>query len=303
MADASTPTADNGAQGLKLRLIGPPPDLAPYLSGYYRTEVAPGHVIEDWLPPEEANLRTGVAEVYSAAIGKADLADVPRAIVSGPTNVGTHLRVGGGKFWGIGLTPAGWARFIDTRASDLANSFVPIDQPFIHPSIAELLDSLVTDGDDLEAVGARINATFRALLGQRPLVESTIHAVHLSILSDDTTAVGPIAAMAGLNPRTFERFCQRHFGFTARKLLSRQRFLRSLGRYMMDPSMRWTHTLDQNYWDQAQFIRDFRATMNMRPSEYAELPHPIVAAAVAVTKKGAGVAHQALYRPEGETGL
>ncbi len=290
-------TAEYESDGLRLRLVAPPPDLAPYLSGYYRTEVSEGVLVEDYLPPEEGNLRTGAAQVYEACIGDCQLQGVPAGVVSGPTSLVTQLKIENGKFWGMGLTPAGWARLIGVPAQVYANSFCDIHQAGVDPSIASLLDYLREDGDDVVAAVERINATFRALLGNRPASESTIHAVHLSLLSEDANSVNAIATMAGMNPRTFERFCKRHFGFPARSLLKRQRFLRSLGKYMLDPEMHWIKALDTHYWDQAHFIRDFKAVMNMTPGEYAEKPHPIVKAAVAVTNKRAGVAHQALYRP------
>ena len=293
--------------GLRLRVISLAPDLAPYTLGCYRTEVAKDTLVEDWLPPEQANLRTGTAEVYEAAIGDDPLVEVPPAVLSGATNRVTRLRIRDGKFWGIGLTPAGWARLIGHQASDMANSFRDIRSVDGLEPIADLLDSLREDGDDMEACAERISNCFRDLLGRRPEEESTIHAVHLSLLSEETTSVAPLAAMAGKNPRTFERFCKRHFGFCARALLKKQRFLRSLGKYMLDPSMKWTNALDTHYWDQAHFIRDFKATMGMTPSEYARTPHPIVEAAVAVTEASVGVAHQALSRPgqvlEDETGV
>ncbi len=290
-------TAEYEADGLRLQLIAPPVDLAPYVSGYYRTEVAEGVLVEDFLPPEEGNLRTGAAEIYEACIGDCAPEEVPPAVVSGPTDRVTQLRIQNGKFWGIGLTPAGWTRLIKFPADEMANRFCDVRDTAADASIAELLDTLREDGEDIAAAVVRINACFRALVGKRPASESTIHAVHLTFLSGEAESVNAIATMAGMTPRTFERFCKRHFGLPARRLLKRQRFLRSLGQYMLDPEMRWIGALDAHYWDQAHFIRDFKATMGMTPSEYAEAPHPIVNAAVAVTNRRAGVAHQALYRP------
>ncbi|QZD90690.1 helix-turn-helix domain-containing protein [Qipengyuania aurantiaca] len=307
MGDSGPAINEFSRSGLRLRVIGLAPDLAPYTLGCYRTEVAEGTLVEDWLPPEQANLRTGTAEIYEAAIGDDPLVDVPLAVLSGATNRVTRLRIRHGQFWGIGLTPAGWARLIGHQASDMANSFRDIRSVDGLEPIADLLDTLREDGDDMEASAERINSCFRDQLGRRPQEESTIHAVHLSLLSEDTTSVAPLAAMAGKNPRTFERFCKRHFGFSARALLKKQRFLRSLGKYMLDPSMKWTNALDTHYWDQAHFIRDFKATMGMTPSEYAQTPHPIVEAAVAVTAASVGVPHQALKGPgqviEDETGV
>ena len=283
--------------GLRLTLVAPPGDLAPYLSGYYRTEVAPGTIIEDFLPPEEGNLRVGKAEIYEACIGTCAPEPVPPAIISGSTNCVTHLRISNGVFWGIGITPAGWARLLRVPADEMANRFADVHSSSIDSSIKSMMETLLADADDVAAAAERITTCFRALLGERPHVESTIHAVHLSLLSEDANSVNGLATLAGMTPRTFERFCKRHFGFPARSLLKRQRFLRSLGKYMLDPSMKWISALDTHYWDQAHFIRDFKATMGMTPSDYAQLPHPVVRAAVSVTSQRAGVAHQALYRP------
>ena len=293
----SPATAEYTSDGLRLTLVAPPDDLAPYLSGYYRTEIAEGTVVEDFLPPEEGNLRIGKAEIYEACIGTGAPEPVPAAILSGPTDRVTHMRVSNGVFWGIGVTPAGWARLLRVPADAMANRFEDVRTTNIDPSIKALLDAMLAEPDDALAVAERVTACFRALLGNRPAVESTIHAVHLSLLSEDANSVNALATLAGKTPRTFERFCKRHFGFPARSLLKRQRFLRSLGKYMLDPSMKWVSTLDTHYWDQAHFIRDFKATMGMTPSEYAEMPHPVVRAAVSVTSQRAGVAHQALYRP------
>ncbi|MBX7541398.1 helix-turn-helix domain-containing protein [Qipengyuania sphaerica] len=302
MSGDQTVTAEYKAGPLSLRLLVPSGDLAPYISSYYRTDVEEGAIVDDWLPPEESNLRVGRADVYEAAIGEQSLTEVPPAIVSGPTDRVTRLRIGGGSFWGIGLTPAGWSRLVRLPASEYANRFVNTHATALDPSIVTMLDRLLDDGEDLAAARDMLNEGFRAVLGNRPASESTIHAVHLRLLSEDMNAVAPIATMAGMTPRTFERFCKRHFGFPARALLKRQRFLRSLGKYMLDPSMNWISALDTHYWDQAHFIRDFRATMGMKPGEYAALDHPIVRAAVSVTNQNAGVAHQALYRPEASNG-
>lgn len=307
MGTASLQVTEYESGGLRLRLVAPPPDLAPYLSAYYRTEIAHGAEVEDWLPPEEANLRTGEAEIYQAAIGSDPMIDVPPAVLSGPTDRVTRLRIAGGTFWGIGVTPAGWTRYLTIPVNLMANRFCDIGETAAHPVLSAMLDGLRQDGDDIEAAVERINSTFRALTAPPPAAEATIQSVHLALLSEDASSVADLADLAAMKPRTFERFCTRHFGFAPRILLRRQRFLRSLGKYMLDPSMRWIRSLDTHYWDQAHFIRDFRATMNMTPSEFAALPHPITLAAVSVTNANAGVAMQALYHPSrkitGETGL
>ena len=277
----------------------PPPDLMPYLSGYYCTRIHADGVLEEWMPPEEANLRSGVAPHYAARIGPGEPESVPRFILSGPTDRGTYAQVSRGEYWGIGLTPAGWARFVGMQASDFANRFDDLakypELGALHAMFEEVISGSLSDRD----VILLFDRTFRALLGERIEREGAIHAVHLAIGSGRAMPTEQLASMAGMNVRTFERFCKRHFGFPPAALQRRQRFLRSLGRFMLDPSMKWIESLDSHYTDQAHFIRDFRSVMGMTPGEYAERPHPVTGMAVRVTNKAAGVAMQALHTPGG----
>jgi methylphosphotriester-DNA--protein-cysteine methyltransferase len=59
-------------------------------------------------------------------------------------------------------------------------------------------------------------------------------------------------------------------------LLRRQRFLRSLTDFTVDPSLKWVGALDAAYHDQAQFVRDFREFMGMTPTEYGQRDKPVV---------------------------
>ncbi len=285
------------SDAISLDVFLPPPSLAPYISTFYRTEVFAGNVVEDRLPPESGNLRTGTAEVYEAGFGDGPFRAVPRSIISGPTDRATKLRIGQGTFWGVGLTPAGWRRFVAMPASDFTNQFEDTDVHGSLDAISRLFDTLAGLADDTDAAVRSIGDTFEGLLGERPETESTIHAVHHALTSENSGSVARLASMAGMNMRTFERFCNRHFGFAPSILLRRRRFLRSLAKFMLDPSMRWINTLDPHYHDQAHFIREFRAFMGMNPSQYANMPHPVVGAAVAARSAISVEAMQALHAP------
>ena len=80
-------------------------------------------------------------------------------------------------------------------------------------------------------------------------------------------------------------------------LLRRQRFLRSLAQFMLDPSLTWIKTLDWHYVDQAHFVRDFKRFMTMSPSTYAALDHPVLRSAARARAVAAGAAVQALHQP------
>ena len=108
--------------------------------------------------------------------------------------------------------------------------------------------------------------------------------------------VAELAEELGMSTRTMERFSSRVFGFAPQLLLRRQRFMRSLAKFMLDPSLRWIDTLDSHYHDQAHFVRDFKRFMTMSPSAYAKRPHPVLIAAAHARMAVAGQASQVLHR-------
>jgi AraC-like DNA-binding protein len=88
--------------------------------------------------------------------------------------------------------------------------------------------------------------------------------------------VAMLVESLGMGRRTLERLCSRYFGFPPKMLLRRQRFLRSLARFMLESRDNWSRALDVQYFDHAHFVRDFRSFMGMTPTEYAATPHPVI---------------------------
>lgn len=284
--------------GIRLDIIAPPRDLAPFITAFYRTETCGDEPVEDWLPPEGANLRVGTGEVYEAAIGDAPLQQVPAAVLSGPTSRVTRLRIGGGRFWGVGLLPLGFAKFVGGSASRYADRFCDTAEQEALEPLRAVIDHLVHRAGDMERDIAVLKWGFRALLS-RPLPQhDAIRRTHEAILSDRFTTVAALAAQLGTSTRTLERFAQCHFGFTPKLLMRRQRFLRSLAKFMVDPSMKWVHSLDSHYHDQAQFVREFKHFMMMRPSDYATMDHPIAQTAVRARRIALGEPMQVLHQPK-----
>lgn len=293
-------------QGVKsdrvsVRFYMPSPEVAPYISTYYHTDVAvtDGEVIEDWLHPEWANVRIGQITDWKARVGPEVLRNAPRMIATGPTSYAAHFVTGRQRIWGIGILPLGWARLVDGDAARYADTYVDAQADPAFAALAPLADGLFTETADLAAEAARIDDHLRGLLATRPPSsdESRIRAAHGALLDPDIAAVAQLAERLGISPRTLERLSARAFGFAPKLLLRRQRFLRSLAPFMLDPSLSWIRTLDWHYVDQAHFVRDFRRFMCMSPSVYAALDHPVLRAAARARAAATGEAVQALHRP------
>jgi hypothetical protein len=75
--------------------------------------------------------------------------------------------------------------------------------------------------------------------------------------------------------------------------------MRSLSQFMLDPSLKWIGAIDDNYHDQAQFVRDCRQFMGMTPTQYAALSKPLIGAVMRERERMAGSAVQTLDGPEG----
>jgi len=274
--------------------------LHPYLSTIYLTEVSvpTGTRVDDYLHPEWGNLRFIDGETPLASVGGAPAIATPRFVATGPTSTATYFAAGNMRVWGIGIVPLGWAKFIALPADDLADRFCDGDA---HPAFAAVapLGAALRGVNDVDAAAAMIDAHFCALLGDAPPDDPAILAAHRALVDDDLSTVADLSAKVGLSERSIERLSHRAFGFSPKLLLRRQRFLRSLARFMLDPSMAWIDTMDHHYYDQAQFTRDFAKFMGMSPREYAARPKPILGAAAKARAAAAGAAVQGLHKPGG----
>lgn len=277
--------------------------LRPYFTTFYLTEI---HVPEggagngratDYLHPEWANLRVVEGMLPEARIAGQEPFGGVRAIVTGPTSTTVRFTIGTSRIWGIGLLPLGWARFVGAPANTLADR---VFDASVEPAFADfrpLSETLFGAVPDEHGELARITAHFAARASADLPDTQRILACHDALIDSDVSTVAEMVEASGLPAHTVERLCRRHFGFTPRLLLRRQRFMRSLAQYMLDPSLRWIGAIDGHYHDQAQFVRDFHRFMGMSPSEYAALPHPVLSAVMRARQQSAGAAVQALHKP------
>lgn len=274
--------------------------LRPYISTIYQTEVAvpEGGRVDDYLHPEWANLRFIEGDAPLAAIGGAPVTAMPRFIATGPTSSASYFAAGNMRAWGIGLLPMGWAKFVALPAADLADHFCDGSEHPAFGPFASLAKGL-RQANDVDAAAAMIDAHFCGLLAGAPPDDPAILAAHRALVDDDLSSVADLSEKLALSERSIERLSHRAFGFPPKLLLRRQRFLRSLGRFMLDPSMAWIDTMDHHYYDQAQFTRDFQRFMGMSPRDYAARPKPILGAAAVARAAAAGAAVQGLHKPAG----
>lgn len=286
-----------------IRFFQPHQSLSSYVSTYYLTEVNAdvGERVTDHLHPEWANLRFMRGVLPLASIGSGPLQEVHGFSVTGPTSRACQFATGPMRAWGIGLLPLGWSRFVRASADLYADRFVDGAGDLAFEQLAALASALNRDGANPEQEVSAIDAHLIMLLREPADDEEQrrISNAHNALLDSEVSTVAQFSDLVGMSPRTAERLSRRAFGFAPKLLLRRQRFLRSLSQFMLDPSMRWINTLDSHYHDQAHFSRDFSRFMGMSAREYARLDHPIMGAAAFARMAAAGAAMQALHQQAG----
>lgn len=290
---------------VRARFFAPPAELARYFTSFYLAEIdlgpkeGAGERVVDYLHPEWANLRFSSGGLLAAQNARGmQIADCHFA-VTGPSGHAVRFEVGTCRIWGVGLLPLGWAKFVGEPAAAMADAVL---DGAAHPAFADfapLGHGLFGPEPDIEGELARITAFFLNRLRHAPRDDPRIQAIHAGLVDPAVASVAELAERAGASSRTVERICQQSFGFSPKIMLRRQRFMRSLAQFMLDPSLKWVGALDGHYHDQAQFVREFRQFMGMTPREYARMPHPIIEAFVRERARIAGAAVQALDGPQG----
>ncbi len=297
--DLSGAAALTNDTDVKVRFFQPPEPLRRYFTTFYLTEIAAGTggQVTDYLHPEWANLRVfDGALPESQMLGGRPMRGIS-AIVSGPTTSSVKFTIGTARIWGVGLLPLGWARFVGAPAARFADRLA---DPRREPELAvfkPLIDTLFAPHPDEQAELGRIISFFESRAHGDEPDEARIMAVHLALIDPAVSTVTEMAQATGLPGYTVERLCRRHFGFPPSLLLRRQRFMRSLSQFMLDPALTWSAAIDTRYYDQAQFVRDFHRFMGMCPREYAALAHPVLSGVMKARLEAAGAPVQTMHVP------
>lgn len=286
---------------ITMRFYPPPEDLRRYFTTFYVSEIDPGSagVLKDSLHPEWGGMRIFTPNGPDAWTDRGERLTNVTFLTQGPSSQPIHFTMPKTRLWGFGFLPLGWAKFVRLPAAEFANH---ICDGHVHPycePFRPLAESLHGDTVDEEAELGRIIAFFRNFKSRDPVDEKRILAIHAALVDPQLTTVQQLVQRVAASQRTIERISYRHFGFSPKLLLRRQRFMRSLAQFMLDPSLKWIGAIDSSYFDQAQFVRDFREFMGVSPREYSSQPHPVLERFTQERNKALASAVQTLDRPGG----
>lgn len=274
----------------------PAEGLRPAITTYYLVKVEGSGVVRDQIFPEWTNFRLILSGDWDAKFPEVDLAPVPKLGVTGTLERAVWVHGTAGLMVGVGLMPRGWSRFSDRPADEFTNCMRELGDA-IGPLADELyrdLQAAAADGDD--ALYAVLDRALTARLADRPEAPG-VGAAHIALQDPNVQTVVDWAEACGLSARQLERFAQRHFGLTPKRLLRRQRLLRTLAAMRDNPEGTWSQFIDDQFTDQAHFIHEFNYYMGISPSAYLARVQPFMAEAWKRRKALLGAPVQVLQPP------
>lgn len=280
------------------RFILPAPALRRYVTTYYFFELdAPdGREVADLLHPEWASARFMLDGSVYASVFPDLPAAVPVASLTGPTLRACHIRFRNARMAGIGISPLGWHNLIGVDASKRTNRVFDVtSEPAF--TLFETIWPRIAGLRDAEQMAAIFDTVLLTALGLPDARENEVEVLHIALTRPDMANVAQLSKTLNMSAQRIERLSRRVFGFPPKRLLRRQRFLRTLGIRLLDPELRWTSAMDEQYHDQAHFTRDFHDFMGMSPRDYLAMPRPISQAAMRARAEALGQPLQVLQVP------
>ena len=284
---------------IAVRFHAPPPDLARFFTTFYRVEISvpEGERVADALQPEWGNLRFFYGDLPVSRSASGDVVREADFAPTGPSTGPLEFTLGNTRIWGVGLLPLGWATFVGEPADRMANRVFDGRREPTFAAFVPLADDLTARADREAEEVERLVRFFRHEAPRHGPEDPRIPAIHAMLLDGDLDNVAALAERAEMNQRTLERLICRAFGFPPKVLLRRQRFMRTLASYMLNPAAKWSTLIDGCYYDPSHFVRDCRRVLGMTPSEYVALDHPVMAGFLRERQRAFGSPVQTLDRP------
>ncbi len=269
----------------------PAAHLRPLITTYYA--VFTPVPLADHLHPEWGNLRFTLSGEWTVRRHGCSDPTPPRFGLFGPTDRAALVSTSGAaRMAGAGLTALGWSLLIGEPAKLHANRITLLGGAA--GERAEALHAALCAAD-WPQMPALFDAYFTALAAAAPPADPLVERVQQALTEGALDHVTEFAADVGLSERSLERLCNRAFGFSPKRLLRRQRFLRTLAEIGDRLDQPLSTLLDGSYYDQSHFIREFRAYMGMTPLAYYHSPRQMMRRAGWERLRTAGAPVQGLH--------
>jgi AraC-like DNA-binding protein len=255
----------------------PSPPLADFVAMFWLNEGYAGpHGKERILPKGTAQLVINLAEDSIRVYDREDTGRVERsrgAAIAGPHSeyfvIDTAEQM---SCMGIVFHPGGTFPFFGMPASELWNANVALDALWGSRAV-ELRDRLL----EAPTPEARFDVLEEALLAEAARDLERHPAVRFALgeflAVPQALTIAEVTGQLGLSPRRFIQVFSEQVGLTPKLFCRVRRFHEVLRLVHQGTRIDWTEiALSCGYFDQAHFIRDFRAFSGLSPSAFVAHP-------------------------------
>ena len=187
----------------------------------------------------------------------------------------SRLLEGEGRVFGIKFRPGGFYPFAGWPVSRITNKALAVGDVFggRRGALEAAVLAHAEDGPMADEAAAYLSARLPA----RDPVAEEVGALVDRIAADRTiTKVEDLVDRLGWSPRKLQRLFSRYVGVGPKWVIQRYRLHEAVESIKEGQVVDWTRlALDLGYFDQAHFIRDFKALVGRTPTEYARSVRPV----------------------------
>ena len=258
----SAQSAEPGRQAARVTFYRPAPALCDLIESYSIFEVT--RPVRDLLPPGWMHSGWIVEGAWMSGPVGGELAPVPPATLSGPYERAVIVQGSASRVIALTITPPGWTALVGARAAPFAGRATPMSAT-LGPECDSLLPQLrgASDARALDLLDEFFLARVRGVAAAERVTRA------YALLRDaEVRTVDDWSRRLGISPRHLERVCDRHFGLRPKRLLRRERLLRTLEEVRRVPPSAWLEAIGDAYADQSHFVREFRWFMHMTPGAW-----------------------------------
>lgn len=177
---------------------------------------------------------------------------------------------GKGQVFGIKFRPGAFYPFAKFSVSRFKNQMLPLETVFDVDSKA--LEETILSWEDAGKMTEIAEQFLRRRLPQHDEKVAVIHRIIDCMMADrEVPKVDDIADRLRLNKRTLQRLFHQYVGVSPKWVIKRYRLHEAAEKLASGEVTDWPIiALDLGYFDQAHFIKDFKAIIGKSPAEYAK---------------------------------
>jgi AraC-like DNA-binding protein len=253
--------ADAGKQKFKLSRYEPAEELRPYIQHYWVTEwdlrgLEPYRQVILSHPNVNLIFEAGLTRIYGVT-----------------EKTSSYLLQGQGSVFAVKFNSGGFYPFWKEPVSELTGRSIGLTDAF--GDDGKSLEDDILGMSDVALQVERIDRFFRARLPESgdnnvPLINEMVATL---IAEREILKVEDLASRFDMSTRTLQRLFNRYVGVNPKGVIQRYRLHEVAEKIEQGEAIDWLKlSLDMGYYDQAHFIKDFKAILGRSPEEYARYP-------------------------------